>query len=418
MHHFQHQGPELYCENVPVAEIAERVGTPFFLYSHATLERHYANFNRAFNGIEHLVCYSAKANTNLAILKLFSKWGSGLDIVSGGELYRGLKAGFEPGKIVFSGVGKREDEIDYALEQGILMFNVESLKELESVNARAEKASKVARVAIRVNPDVDPQTHPYICTGLYRNKFGIDSQGAMDAYLLAQRLKHIQVSGIDCHIGSQITESAPFCDALLSLKGFVATLREKEIHLEYIDVGGGLGITYDQEEPPELAEYARVVVEVLQDTGLKLILEPGRVIVGNAGILVTKVLYRKTGPHKRFVIVDAGMNDLLRPSLYEAYHAIVPIYRRDKEMMNADVVGPICESSDFLARDRKLASVDPGDLLAVMSAGAYGFSMSSNYCSRLRAAEVLVREDDYHIIRTREELPDLVKGEKIPPFLT
>lgn len=417
MHHFQYQGSELYCENVPITKIAEVVGTPFYLYSYATLKRHYINFFNAFTGIECLVCYSAKANTNLAILKLFSSFGSGLDIVSRGELYRGLKAGFEPGKIVFSGVGKQVDEIDYALEQGILMFNVESREELELLNTRAEKADLIARVAIRINPDVDPQTHPYICTGLHRNKFGIDSQEALNAYLCAHRMEHIEVAGIDCHIGSQIIEAAPIRDALMSLKKFIYTLQERNICLKYIDVGGGLGITYNEEEPPALSEYAQVIADVLQETGLKLILEPGRVIVGNAGILVTKVLFRKKGPQKRFIIVDAGMNDLLRPSLYNAFHAVTPIKRNRKEMINADVVGPICESSDFLALDRKLTSVDPGDLLAVMSAGAYGFSMSSNYCSRLRAAEVLVKGGEFYIIREREKFSDLVKGEIIPSFL-
>jgi diaminopimelate decarboxylase len=417
MHHFAYRDNELYCEDVPVRLIAERVGTPFYLYSHATLKRHFLTFNDAFEGLERLVCYSAKANTNLAILKLFESLGSGLDIVSGGELYRGLKAGFSPDKIVYSGVGKRVDEIDYALEAGILMFNVESLEELELINERAGVLKTKAPVAIRVNPDVDPKTHPYISTGLKKNKFGIDRKTAIEGYDSARRLKHIRVVGIDCHIGSQITDVKPFVEALENLKGLIDEIRKMGLKIKFLDMGGGLGITYDNESPPHPKEYAKAIVASLKTTRLKLILEPGRVIVGNAGILVTKVLFRKSGEVKEFVIADAGMNDLMRPTLYNAFHAIEPVIDSKGRHITADVVGPICESGDFLALDRKIADVTKGDLLAVMSAGAYGFIMSSNYCSRPRAAEVMVKDDRFYIVRERESYMDLVRGESIPPFL-
>jgi diaminopimelate decarboxylase len=416
MHHFHYSKDELYCEQVPVRRIAESVGTPFYLYSHATLVRHFNAFNDAFDDLDRLVCFSAKANSNLAVLSLFARLGSGLDIVSGGELIRGLKAGFDPQKIVYSGVGKRLDEIDLALEKEILLFNVESVEELQAIHTRAEHLKKKARIAIRVNPDVDPGTHPYISTGLHKNKFGIDAKTALEAYRTASRLKGIEIVGIDCHIGSQITQSAPFRDALKNLTGLIGQLGQMGIQLKYVDVGGGLGITYDAESPPAPAEYARAVVETLKGAGLTIILEPGRVIVGNAGILVTRVLYRKTGTQKKFVIVDAGMNDLLRPTLYKAFHAIQPVQRSAAGSITADVVGPICESGDFLAQDRPLTEVAPGELLAVMSAGAYGFAMSSNYCSRPRVAEVMVKDDRFHVIKARETYADLMAGESLPPF--
>jgi diaminopimelate decarboxylase len=325
MHHFQYRQNELYCEGVPVKEIASAVGTPFYLYSCATLTRHYQAFYDAFEGVERLICFSAKANTNMAVLKLFADLGCGLDIVSGGELYRGIRAGFMPDRIVYSGVGKRSDEIDDALAAGILLFNVESLVELELINQRAGQLKKKASVAIRVNPDVDPKTHPYISTGLQKNKFGIDAESALQGYRVAQGLPHVDVVGIDCHIGSQITEAQPFEDALLSLKALIKDLSDKGICIKYLDMGGGLGITYADETPPPLSVYAGSIVEQLKEMKLRLILEPGRVLVGNAGILVTKVLYRKSGKVKNFVIVDAGMNDLIRPTLYHAFHAIEPV---------------------------------------------------------------------------------------------
>lgn len=417
MHHFHYRDNELYCEDVPIQKIAAQVGTPLYLYSHATLKRHFIIFNEAFEGIDRLVCYSAKANTNLALLKLFANLGGGLDIVSGGELYRGLKAGFSPDRIVYSGVGKRVDEIDYALNTDIMMFNVESLEELAVINQRAGLLAKQAPVAIRVNPDVDPGTHPYISTGLGKNKFGVDTKTAVEGYKVASRLENIDVVGIDCHIGSQITEAKPFEDALKSLERLITELEALGIEIRYLDMGGGLGITYDEESPPHPREYARAIVDSLKGIDLQLILEPGRVIVGNAGILVTRVLYRKSAPVKEFVITDAGMNDLMRPSLYKAYHAIQPVVKTDHASIKADVVGPICESGDFLALDREIPAVKQGDLLAVMSAGAYGFTMSSNYCSRLRVPEVMVADDRFYVVRARQTYEDLVAGETIPPFL-
>jgi len=418
MNHFTYRENELYCEEVPVQKIAAEIGTPFYLYSYATLERHLNAFKEAFADMPNLICFSAKANTNMAILKLFAGAGFGLDIVSGGELFRGIQAGFTPDRIVYSGVGKRTDEIDYALKAGILMFNLESLDELQLINRRAGQLNQRARIAIRVNPDVDPKTHPYISTGLKKNKFGIDSATALEGYRLAGSLENIEVIGIDCHIGSQITEAGPFADALKSIKNLIEQIKsELGIRIQYIDMGGGLGITYGNETPPSLKEYAISFLKNLKGMDLTLILEPGRVLVGNAGILVTRVLYKKTGKAKNFVIVDAGMNDLMRPTLYNAFHAIEPIVRIDAPLTVADVVGPICESGDFLAVDRNLTEVNAEDLLAVMSTGAYGFVMSSNYCSRPRVAEVMVKNNQYHIVRKRETYEDLVKGESIPTFM-
>jgi diaminopimelate decarboxylase len=417
MHHFKYRDNVLCCEDVSIQEISAKVGTPFYLYSYATLKRHFQVFNAAFEGVSKLICFSAKANTNLAVLKIFSDMGCGLDIVSGGELYRGLKAGFSPDRIVYSGVGKRVDEIDYALKTGILMFNVESPVELELINRRAGELKKRAPVAIRVNPDVDPKTHPYISTGLKKNKFGINTEAAIESYRMADSFDHVDVVGIDCHIGSQITETKPFESALISLKTLINDLKQEGTDIKYLDMGGGLGITYADETPPPLSEYAGTITQQLKGMDIQLILEPGRVLVGNAGILVTKVLYRKSGEEKKFVIVDAGMNDLLRPTLYNAFHAIEPVVNSKKNLIVADVVGPICESSDFLAVDRSICDVESGDLVAVMSAGAYGYVMSSNYCSRPRVAEVMVKDDHFHVIKTRENYEDLVRGESLPPFL-
>jgi diaminopimelate decarboxylase len=417
MHHFKYRDNVLCCEDVSIQEISAKIGTPFYLYSYATLKRHFQVFNAAFEGVSKLICFSAKANTNLAVLKIFSDMGCGLDIVSGGELYRGLKAGFSPDRIVYSGVGKRVDEIDYALKTGILMFNVESPVELELINRRAGELKKRAPVAIRVNPDVDPKTHPYISTGLKKNKFGINTEAAIESYRMADSFDHVDVVGIDCHIGSQITETKPFESALISLKTLINDLKQEGTDIKYLDMGGGLGITYADETPPPLSEYAGTITQQLKGMDIQLILEPGRVLVGNAGILVTKVLYRKSGEEKKFVIVDAGMNDLLRPTLYNAFHAIEPVVNSKKNLIVADVVGPICESSDFLAVDRSICDVESGDLVAVMSAGAYGYVMSSNYCSRPRVAEVMVKDDHFHVIKTRENYEDLVRGESLPPFL-
>lgn len=417
MHHFSYKGDNLYCEDVDVRKIAETVGTPFFLYSYSTLERHFRAFDHAFDGVPHIVCYSIKANSNLAVLRLFSKLGGGADIVSGGELFRAVKAGIEPGKIVYSGVGKRADEIEYALKEDILMFNVESHQELELINEIAGREKKRARIALRVNPDVDPKTHPYISTGLKQNKFGIPVGQAMEEYRFTNSLENVDVIGVDCHIGSQLTQLQPFVDALKKIKELVLKLKSEGFNIRYLDMGGGLGINYSDEEPPHPTDYGRAIIDQTKDLDVTLIFEPGRVIVGNAGILVSKVLYTKKGEEKNFIITDAAMNDLARPSLYGSYQQIIPVRKRNAEVETADVVGPICESGDFLAKDRKLPRFGRGDLLAVMSAGAYGFTMSSNYNSRVRAAEVLVKGDSYEIIRGREEYRDLVKGEKIPAYL-
>jgi len=407
----------MYCEDVPVPEIAQKTGTPFYLYSHATLRHHFLVFQKAFEGIPHLICFSVKANSNIAVLRLFGNLGGGLDIVSGGELFRGLKAGIPPEKIVFSGVGKRRDEIVYALKSGILMFNVESHQELELIDRCAARLNKKAPISLRVNPDVDPGTHPYISTGLKTNKFGLSEAEAIEAYRWAGGRPYLSVIGISCHIGSQLTEVDPFLDALRHVKDLIAVLNASGISVTYLDLGGGLGITYDQESPPLPSEYGKAILETLGDSAFTLILEPGRVIVGNAGILVTRVLYTKKSEGKDFVIVDSAMNDLVRPSLYGAYHAIEPVIKDPSGTIRADIVGPICESGDFLARDRKIPEVQPGDLLAIMSAGAYGFTMSSNYNSRPRIPEVMVKGNQFYIIRRRESHQDLIAGESIPDFL-
>ena len=417
MHHFQYRENELYAEEVPVRQIARKVGTPFYLYSAATLRRHYRVFDQAFKTLPHLVCYAVKANSNLAVLRLLAREGAGADIVSGGELFRALKAGIPAEKIVFSGVGKTAREIRLALKAGILMFNVESLEELKSIARIARKMGKKAPIAIRVNPDVNPKTHPYISTGLKENKFGLDVETAFKAYQLAKEDPYLEIVGIDCHIGSQLTQLSPFVEALRRIKAFLKRLATVGISVRYLDLGGGLGIVYGEEEPPPPEKYAQALIEELNDLSVTLILEPGRVLVGNAGILVTKVLYYKETPAKKFLIVDAGMNDLLRPAFYQAYHEIIPVLKKERPSIVADVVGPICETGDFLARERELPLVKPGELLAVMSAGAYGFVMASNYNSRPRPAEVMVNGGEFYVVRRRETYAKLVAGEKIPPFL-
>lgn len=418
MHHFEYRGGNLYCEEVPVDRIAQEVGTPLYLYSHATLTRHFKVFDEAFQGIPHLVCFAVKANANLAILRLFAGMGGGADVVSGGELFRALTAGIPPERIVFAGVGKTREEMADALKSDILMFNVESPEELFLLNEVAASFGTRARVALRVNPDVDPRTHPYISTGLKKSKFGIDISLALDGYETARRLPSIEVVGVHQHIGSQITEVGPFIDALVKIAKLIHALRQRGIDVRYLDMGGGLGITYKDEEPPLPRAFAKALMDILEDLECTLILEPGRVIVGNAGILVTKVLYVKKALAKTFVVVDAGMNDLIRPTLYGSYHAIIPVQKKEgARTFVADVVGPICESGDFLAKDRAIPELRPGELLAVMSAGAYGHTMSSNYNSRPRAPEVLVKGDHSFIIRERETYEDLIRGERVPDNL-
>ncbi len=412
MHHFEYRGGELFAEDVSVAALAAAYGTPLYVYSAATLRRHFEAFDSAFADLPHLTCFSVKANSNLAVLKTLSDRGAGVDIVSGGELYRALAAGVDPAKIVYSGVGKRAAEIEQALDADILMFNVESMGELERISAIASRRGKTARVSLRINPDVDPKTHPYISTGLKKNKFGLDMEQSLAAYAKAMELPGVTPVGIDCHIGSQLTSIDPFLEALDKILAFREKLIAQGIEVSYLDLGGGLGIQYNEEDPPHPMEFGQALSAALRGLPLTLILEPGRVIVGNAGILVTEVVYTKKTPSKDFVIVDAAMNDLIRPSLYDSFHAIREVRQSGRDNVNVDVVGPICESGDFLARNRDLPAVVPGELLAVFSAGAYGFTMSSNYNSRPRAAEILVDGDKAILARRRETYEDLIALER------
>ncbi len=417
MHHFHYINGELHCENVPVAKIAAAVGTPFYLYSHATLAHHFRTFDEAFAGYSHLICFAVKANGNLAILRLFAGLGAGADIVSGGELFRATKAGIPSQKIVYSGVGKNFKEIHQALKAGILMFNIESSQELGEISRIAGQLKVRAPVSLRINPDIDAQTHPYISTGLKKNKFGINLDRALLDYERASQLPHVEVVGVACHIGSQITELSPFLEAVERLRELVAELTRRGIKIRYLDLGGGLGITYDQETPPHPRDYGQALIKELQGLDVTLVLEPGRVIVGNAGILVTRVHYTKDSGARHFIVVDAGMNDLARPSLYGSYHALWPVVQAPRREVTASLVGPICESGDFLAKNRPMNDFQPGELVAVMSAGAYGFSMSSNYNARPRVAEILVKDDEFYVIRKRETYVQLIRGETIPEFL-
>ena len=411
MHHFEYRDGKLFAEEISVTSLAEEYGTPLYIYSAATFKRHFKAFDSAFSGLDHLTCYSVKANSNLSVLKLLAEQGAGMDIVSGGELYRALKAGVAPEKIVYSGVGKRASEIKEALEAGILMFNVESVAELIKINDVAKKMDTVAKVSFRINPDVDPQTHPYISTGMKKNKFGLDIENSLKAYQMAADLEHVDPVGMDCHIGSQLTNIDPFLEALEKLLNFYEKLKGMGIEIKYLDLGGGLGIPYDEEEPPHPSEFGKALADMLSDVPLKIILEPGRVIAGNAGIMVTEVVYTKSNPSKDFLIVDGAMNDLIRPSLYDAYHRIAEVEQHDRDVKEYDVVGPICESGDFLARERGLPGIVDGERLAVFSAGAYGFTMSSNYNSRPRACELMVDGDTVIVARQRETYEDLIANE-------
>ncbi len=410
---FVYRHSELSCERVSLRALAAATGTPAYVYSKAALLEGYRAYDRAFAEVPHIVCYSVKANSNLAVLGVLGKAGAGADIVSGGELFRALRAGIPTDRIIFSGVGKTPDEMRAALEVGILLFNVESLSELRALDAVARELGVKAPVALRVNPDVNPQTHAYIATGLRSSKFGIPYDQALEAYEEAAGLKGVEVVGADMHIGSQLTKAAPFADAVARIASLVKTLRERAIEIRLVDVGGGLGIRYRAETPPTHQEYATVLLPALRELGVTVLLEPGRSIVGNAGLLLTRVLYRKDTGEKKFVIIDAAMNDLIRPPLYDAYHEIRPVNeaRLGGPVETVDVVGPVCESGDFVAKDRELAQAQEGDLLAIMSAGAYGFAMSSNYNTRPRAVEVLVDGDSYTIVRRRETYEDLVAGE-------
>ncbi len=409
--YFHYQQDQLCIENVALGDIAQRYGTPCYVYSRAALSDGYRQFADALKGREHLICYAVKANSNLAILNLFARLGAGFDIVSGGELQRVLAAGGSADKVVFSGVGKSESEMRLALEAGILCFNVESAPELDRLNAVAGSMGKVAPVSLRVNPDVDAKTHPYISTGLKQNKFGVAYTEALALYRKAAGMPHLRVTGIDCHIGSQLTEVSPFIAAAEKVLALVDQLKAEGIALEHLDLGGGLGIRYDDETPPSIAEYAQALLGALKGRIEKLIVEPGRVLVGNAGVLLTRVEYLKHGEEKNFAIVDAAMNDLMRPALYDAYHSILPLNKRKESTRKFEVVGPICETGDFIGHGREMA-VEAGDTLVVMSAGAYGMSMSSNYNTRPRAAEVMVDGAQIHLIRERETVQQLYAAEK------
>jgi diaminopimelate decarboxylase len=411
---FQHISGELHAESVPLSRIAREFATPCYVYSRAALTEAYQSFDAAFAGREHLVCYAVKANSNLAILNLFARLGAGFDLVSGGELQRVLAAGGDPRKVVFSGVGKTADEMRQALDAGILCFNVESESELLRLDQVAGSMGKNAPVSLRVNPDVDPRTHPYISTGLKGNKFGVAYDDAPRLYRLASELPHISIQGIDCHIGSQITELSPFADALDKILELVDRLERDGITLHHLDLGGGVGIRYQDETPPPAGEYVRTLLGKLAARPHKVIIEPGRALVGNAGLLLTKVEYLKHGESKNFAIVDAAMNDLARPALYDAFHDIQPVCPGNGAPQCYEIVGPVCESGDFLGHDRHLALAE-GDLLAIMSAGAYGMSMSSNYNTRPRAAEVMVDGDKAYLVREREQIAALFAGERRLP---
>ncbi len=415
MDHFQYRNQQLYAELVPVSQIAESYGTPCYIYSRATLERHWHAFNDAFSEQPHLVCFAVKANSNRAVLNVLAKMGSGFDIVSVGELERVLAAGGDAGKVLFSGVGKQAHEMQRALEVGIRCFNVESAAELERLNRVAADMGKVAPVSLRVNPDVDAKTHPYISTGLKENKFGVAIDEAVELYQQAHEMANIDVSGVDCHIGSQLTELSPFLDALDMVLALVKRLEALGINIRHLDLGGGLGVRYHEETPPEPAEYAQAIHERLADAPYEVLIEPGRAIAANAGILVTRVEYLKPTEEKHFAVVDAAMNDLIRPSLYQAWQEIIPV-QQDNDGVSAsyDLVGPICETGDFVGKDRQL-TLQAGDLLAIRSSGAYGFTMASNYNSRPRVAELMVDGEQVHVVRKRETIDELFAGESVLP---
>ena len=415
MDHFDYRADQLFAEDVALSEIAQQIGSPTYVYSRATIERHWRAFDDAFSALPHCVCYAVKANSNLAVLNVLARLGSGFDIVSGGELARVLAAGGRADKVVFSGVGKTKAEISEALQKKIRCFNVESLPELDRINEVAAELGMTAPISIRVNPDVDAQTHPYISTGLKENKFGIAIEEAEGVYRHAQQMSNIDITGVDCHIGSQLTSVEPFVDALKRVLALIDRLAILGINLHHLDIGGGLGITYKDEVPPTPAEYAAALTGLLVGRQIEVLMEPGRAIVGNDGVLLTKVEYLKPTEDRHFAIVDAAMNDLLRPALYQSWQEIVPVKTDTTESVQQyDIVGPVCETGDFLGKDRALA-IKAGDLLAIKSAGAYGFTMSSNYNSRPRAAEVMVDGDAVHCIRERESIASLYAGEQVIP---
>ena len=411
---FSYHDAKLHVESVSLDRIAVEFGTPCYVYSHATLTAAYREFDSAFAGRDHLICYAVKANSNLAILNLFARLGSGFDIVSGGELKRVLNAGGDPHKVVFSGVGKHPEEMRAALTAGILCFNVESEAELLRLNQIAAEMNKIAPVSLRVNPDVDARTHPYISTGLKENKFGIPFDEAEKLYLSAQKFSNIRFTGLDCHIGSQLTELNPFIESAEKVLGLLARLEAQGSRIEHLDLGGGLGIRYSSETPPLARDYVAALCAKIGQRSQRILIEPGRALVGNSGLLLTRVEYLKHTLYRDFAIVDAAMNDLIRPALYDAYHEVLPVAMSEENAKLYQIVGPVCETGDFLGHDRRL-SLRQGDLLAVMSAGAYGMSMSSNYNTRPRAAEVMVDGDHIHLIRERESVEQLIAHERILP---
>jgi diaminopimelate decarboxylase len=415
---FTYKKNELFCEGVRVADIVKQVGTPAYIYSHAAFTGRLKELQKAFRDMNPLICYSMKANSNLAVLRALVKQGSGLDIVSGGELERAKRAGCPGEKIVFAGVGKTDEEIASAIRYGVLFFNVESLPEIEAIHAVAAKLRRQATISLRINPDVDPRTHHHISTGKKESKFGVDLKRAEEAFMNRNQFPWVRFAGLHVHIGSQIESGVPFVHAFKKVTKFIAELRQEGVALEFLNIGGGLGVTYHREKPQKAAEYARKVAPILRKTGLKIIMEPGRFVAANSGILATRVLYVKETDVKRFAVVDAAMNDLLRPSFYDAYHRIEPVIKKKRsKMVTYDVVGPVCESGDFLAKGRKLPVLSRGDSIAVFSAGAYGYVMSSNYNTRGRAAEVLVRGSSFDIVKKREAVNDLLAGERIPGYL-
>ncbi len=417
MHDFKFKNGQLFCENVSVASVAKKYGTPFYLYSYNTIRDHFTKLQKAFAPVNPIICFAMKSNGNLAIIKSLIDLGAGIDIVSVGELKKALIAGADPKKIVFASVGKTEEEITFAIKTGILLFNVESEPELAEINRIAKKMGRTVQAALRINPDVPAPTHEYITTGSLKKKFGIDLRTTRQIFKSQKKYPNVKVNGVHIHIGSQITEGAPFVGALKKVVAFIEDLRKDGVVIEYLDIGGGLGIIYKDEDPQTAADYAAKVLPILQKTGLKIIMEPGRFIVGNAGIFVTKALFIKDNGVKKFVIVDGGMNDLIRPMLYDAYHEIVPVKKTLAGKVKVDVVGPICESGDFFAHDRILPKVERGNLLAIMSAGAYGYVMASNYNIRGRVPEIMVKGNKFEVTRERETFKDLMRGEKVPSFL-
>ncbi len=413
---FDYRDGRLFCEEVDVNVVADRVGTPVFIYSAGTILDHFKKIDRAWGTIPHMVCYAVKANSNIAILRLLSQNGAGMEVVSQGELFRCLQAGADPRKIVFTGPGKTAAEIEYALGEDIFLFVVESLPELFRLNEIAGRLGRAAQFAIRVNPDVDPHTHSHITTGRAINKFGIDADLTVEAYRQSRSLPHVSPIGIHMHIGSQIVSSEPYLEAVRKLRSMTEQVRTLGVELKYFDLGGGMGVIYDEEEPCTADELIGEIIPLVEDLGMTIIMEPGRFIVGNGGVLVTQVQYVKENPSKRFVVVDAGMNDLIRPALYGAYHRILSTRDVGPKMIRADIVGPVCESADTFAQDRQIPSVKAGDYLAIMTAGAYASSMSSEYNSRTKCAEVLVQDDQFSVIRERESLDQLVENERMPEF--